>query len=139
MNNTNPKKFGLHDCRSNHIEYSDDTLIFDFKDGIYYLDSDEPKRTGKAQMKCHIIDMDLGGIAIYIYKTNKNGETVREDRSATFINELNNGLFEFEFITQYDSFNRVLFKGEVFFDEEPYRLECEIELLTDDITFVCLL
>lgn len=69
----------------------------------------------------------------------QNGETVREDRSATFINELNNGLFEFEFITQYDSFNRVLFKGEVFFDEEPYRLECEIELLTDDITFVCLL
>lgn len=132
-------KFGLHDCRTTHADYANDYLTFAFNDGIYCFEGNDCKRTCKAQMKCHIIDKDLGGVTVYIYTTDANGVTVREDHSETFIEEINKGLYEFEIVTEYKAFNKILLKGYVWFDDAPYNRECEIELLTDDVSFMCLM
>lgn len=128
-------KVGLHDCRTKHMEYSDSLLIFDFEDGVNLLSSEEPERSGAAKMQCHIIDEDIDGIKVYIFREDKSGKTIREDWSDNFINAVNSGEFEFEFINVLKGYHRILFRGWVWFDEEPYHSECEIELHTDDILF----
>ncbi len=130
------EEIGLHDCRCNHMSYENQVLSFDFPDGFYLLDKPEPERTGKAKMKCHIMDEEIDGISVYIYKKTSFGKVIREDWSDNFIAAVNDGAFEFEFVTVFRSFQRVLFKGYVWFDREPYHWECEIELHTDEISYM---
>ena len=52
-------KIGLHDCRTTHMSYENQTLSFDFPEGFYILNEDEPERSGISKMKCHIIDEDI--------------------------------------------------------------------------------
>ena len=44
--------------------------------------------------------------------------------------------FEYEFVTTYRSYQHILFKGYVWFDREPYHMECEIELHIDEISYM---
>lgn len=72
-------KIGLHDCRTTHMSYENQTLSFDFPEGFYILNEDEPERSGISKMKCHIIDEDIDGISIYIYREDPSGMVIRED------------------------------------------------------------
>lgn len=72
----------------------------------------------------------------YIYKKTSRGKVIREDWSENFISTINEGAFEFEFVTTYKNYQYVLFKGYVWFDRKPYNLECEIELHTDNISYM---
>lgn len=127
---------GLHDCRINRMEYEQQVLSFDFPEGFYILEQTEPQRCGNARMECHIVDEDIDGICVYIYRKSSKGNIVREDWSDNFIMAINNGSFEFEIVTTFRSYQRILFKGYVWFDVEPYHMECEIELHTDKITYM---
>lgn len=129
-------KIGLHDCRINHISYENQILSFDFPDGFYILNKPEPEHSGQAKMECHIIDEDIDGISVFIYKENASGKVIREDWSDNFITAINAGTFEYEFVTVYRGFQRILFKGYVWFDVKPYHRECEIELHTDCISYM---
>jgi len=62
-------KIGLHDCRANHMSYEKQILAFDFPNGFYILNNEEPERSGKAKMECNIIDEDIDGIS---YMWNKS-------------------------------------------------------------------
>lgn len=42
----------------------------------------------------------------------------------------------YEIVTTFRSFQRILLKGYVWFEVEPYHMECEIELHTDEITYM---
>lgn len=129
-------KIGLHDCRTTHISYENQILSFEFPEGFYILDTIEPVRSEKAKMECHIIDEDIDGISIFIYKKHSSGKIIREDWSDNFVSAVNNGTFEYEFVTTYKSFQRILLKGYVWFDKEPYYMECDIELHTDRISYM---
>ena len=129
------EKVGLHDCRTNSIQYNNSVMIFEFPEGYYLLNGKEPKHTGKAEMKCHILDEGIDGISVYIYRKMPSGEVVREDWSDNFVAAVNDGTFEFEFVTTYRSYQYILFKGYVWFDTAPYHMECEIELHTDNIFY----
>lgn len=126
---------GLHDSRTNSIHYDNDMMIFDFPKGYYVIKDKEAIQTGKSNMQCHIIDKDFDGIVVYIYKTMPSGEVIREDYTDCFLSDINKGIFEFEFVTTYRSYQYILFKGYVWFDSEPYCYECEIELHTDKIFY----
>ena len=126
---------GLHDCRTNHIRYAESTMVFEFPDGYYLLNSQEPKRTGKAEMRCHILDEEIDGFSIYIYRTKPSGKVIREEWADNFLTAVNDGMFEFEFVSAYRSYQHILFKGYVWFDTAPYHMECEIELHTDKICY----
>ena len=131
------KNIGLHDCRINQMSYENEVLSFYFNDGIFVISEgvDEPVRTGKARMDCHIIDEEIDGIFIYIFDKKSKGKSIREDWTDNFIAAINDGSFEFEFVTTYKSYQHLLFKGYVWFDKKPYSKECEIELHTDKVTF----
>lgn len=60
---------------------------------------------------------------------------IREDWSDNFISAVNDGTFEFEFVTTYRSYQYILFKGYVWFDTAPYCMECQIELHTDKVFY----
>lgn len=129
-------KIGLHDCRTTNISYKNQILSFDFLEGFYILRKEEPVLSGMSKMECHIIDEEIDGISIYIYRENSSGEVIREDWTDNFISAVNDGSFEFEFVTTYRSYQHILFKGYVWFDNEPYSMECEIELHIDQISYM---
>jgi len=128
----------LHDCRINQMRYENKVLSFYFYDGIYVSDKtvEEFVRTGKVRMDCYIIDEFIDGISIYIFDKKTNEKSIREDWTDNFISAINDGSFEFEFVTTYKSYQHILFKGYIWFDKKPYCKECEIELHTDKITFL---
>ena len=130
------KKIGLHDCRTTHMSYEKQTLSFDFPEGFYILNEEETVLSGMSKMECHIIDEEIDGISIYIYRKNSSQEVIREDWTDNFISAVNDGSFEFEFVTTYKSYQHILFKGYVWFDKEPYSMECEIELHIDQISYM---
>ncbi|MBQ2691919.1 MAG: hypothetical protein IJF53_07160 [Clostridia bacterium] len=126
---------GLHDCRTNRIRYDDNIMVFEFPNGFYRLSGREAEQTGKAEMHCHILDEEIDGITVYIYREEPSGKVVREDWSDNFMSAVNDGAFEFEFVTSYRSYQHILFKGYVWFDTPPYHMECEAELHTDKIFY----
>ena len=79
-------KIGLHDCRTTHMSYENQSLSFDFPEGFYILNEGEPERSGMSKMKCHIIDEDIDGISIYIYRERsiRNGYSRGLDRQLYF-------------------------------------------------------
>ena len=123
-------RIGLHDCRSNEMRYENGIFTIRFPDGFYDLDRPEPDRTGCAELQCRIIDRDLGGIEIFIFRETEHG-TIREDWSDTFCDAMRENGFEFECVTTYYAYRRILIKGYVWFNEEPYHRECEIALSAD--------
>ena len=129
-------KVGLHDCRIDHAEIKDGVVTFDFPDGFFVLNGKEPKRTGKAKMTCRLADTDMEKPTVYVY-VEKDGNVVREDWSERFFQALNRGEFEFEFVTTFNSYERVLYKGYIWSDTAPYHSECEIELHTAEIKYTC--
>ncbi len=128
-------KVGLHDCRTDHAEYKDGVVSFDFPDGFFVMNGGKDHtRTGRAKMTCRLIDTDMEGPTIYIY-VEKDGIVVREDWSDRFFEALNRGEFEFEFVTKFTSYQRVLYKGYIWSGSAPYHRECEIELHTVGIKY----
>ena len=125
----------LHDCRTNHIRFADGVMTFEFPAGFCVLNGSEPRRTGKAEMQCRILDPDIDGISVFLYKKTPKGNVLRRDWSDLFLPAVNDGTYEFEFVTTYRSYQRMLFKGYVWFDTKPYHMECEIELHTDRIFY----
>lgn len=126
---------GLHDCRTDRIDRREGTLSFAFPGGFYLLRGGKAVRTGPAHMECRILDEDVDGISVFVYRETPSGKLLREDWSDNFAAAVNSGSFVFEFVTVYRSYQRVLFKGYVWFDTPPYHRECEIELHTDHILY----
>lgn len=132
----------LHDCRADKMNYKNGTLSFIFPEGFWVTaqhsenKSDDIVRTDLSQVDFQIINEEIDGVQIYIFRKNANGKVVREDwEPENFINAVNSGDFEVEFITQYRSFQSILYKCWVWFDKKPYHYECEIILHTENVTF----
>lgn len=128
-------KVGLHDCRTNHIQYQNGMLIFSFPNGYYLLNETEPVQTGRAYMECQILDEFKDSVSMFIYRKTLFGKVIREDYSDKFLSAINAGKFEFEFVSTYRSYQHILFKGYIWFKQKPYYRECEIEVYTDKINY----
>lgn len=133
----------LHDCHAEKMIFDNGTLSFVFPDGFWVTnshpqnESDNIVCTTSSQADFQIIHGDIYGIEISVFRENKNGEIIREDwEPAKFINAVNTGAFNIEFITQYKSYQSLLFKCWVWFDEEPYHSECEIILNCENVSYL---
>ena len=63
-------------------------------------------------------------------------KVIREDwEPINFIDAVNCGDYRVEFITQYKSYQSILFKCWVWFEKSPYHYECEIILHTEQVTY----
>lgn len=123
---------GLHDRRATHVEYADGILAFDFPDGFFILSGDEPYRSGPARMECHILD---GDFYVSLFTEKPHGLALREDFTDRFADALNKDGLEYEFVTMYTGYERLLFKGCLWSKKRPYHKECEIEIRTDGVKY----
>lgn len=138
----NDQNISLHDCRAEKMSMKDGTLSFIFPDGLWILDqhpdnvSEDIVKTDLAQVDFQIIDEEIDGVEIFLFKKNKSGKVIREEwESANFINAVNDGTFQVEFLYKYQGYQSVLYKCWVWFDGTPYNYECEITLHTENITY----
>ena len=132
----------LHDCRAEKMGFEKGVLSFVFPDGFWVAqqhpqnESNDAVRTDEAQVEFYIIDEEIDGISIYIFRKKSGGKAVREEwETANFINAVNCGDYRVEFITQYKSYQSLLFKCWVWFNKAPYHMECEIVLHTEKAAY----
>lgn len=125
----------LHDCWTNKIVKDGESITFYLPNGFYIIEDSVNNNNYNAEVKCHLIDKSEDNISVYVYHKNIFGKTIREDYTDKFISEINEGKYEFEFVYTYRSYQKILFKGYIWQDEKPYHKECEIEILTDEITY----
>lgn len=126
---------GLHDCRTNRIEYKDQTMSFFFPEGFYFIKDSEAMKNRNAEMCCHLVDKYEGNFSVNNYRKNVFGKIIREDWTDRFVYAVNKGEFEFEFVSTYRAYHSILFQGYVWRKKKPWWMECEIELHVDEITY----
>lgn len=127
----------LHDCKAEKMGFENNVLSFIFPDGFWVLpqhpqnQGNDTLRTNTSQVDFEIIDKEIDGISIYVFTKVRNGTVVREEWELNnFITAVNTGNFQVEFLTQYKSFQSLLFQCWVWFPQSPYHAECEIILHT---------
>lgn len=132
----------LHDCHAEKMVFDNGILSFIFPDGFWITQhhplnrSDRTVRTNSSQADFQIMDEEIDGIEIYVFKKNRNGKIIRDDwEPMNFINAVNAGDFRVEFITQYKSYQSFLFKCWIWFDNAPYHSECEIVLHSENVSY----
>lgn len=76
-----------------------------------------------------MIEEKIDSAEIFVFRKNRGGKVIREGwEPEDFINAVNAGDFQVEFITRYQGFESILFKCWVWLNESPYHQECEIVL-----------
>lgn len=132
---SNDCHISLHDCRAGKMNFEQSILSFVFPEGFWVTEQHSENKSGNivrtdlSQVDFQMIDEEICGVEIYIFKKSKSGKVIREDwEPENFINAVNSGDFEVEFITQYKSFQSYLFKCWIWFEKAPYHYECEIIL-----------
>ena len=128
----------LHDCRAEKIVYDHGILSFVFPNGFWITPqhpenhSDTAVRTDLSQVDYKIPNDPFCEIEISVFRKTFGKKVFRESwEIAKFINAVNSGTFQLEFVTQYKGFQSILHKGYIWFDKKPYHRECEIILPTD--------
>ncbi len=82
---TDDKYFSLHDCRAEHMNFTEGILSFDFPDGFWVIPghekntSEETVRTDASQVDFAIIDKDIYCIKIYLFKKKRKGAVIRKE------------------------------------------------------------
>lgn len=139
---TDDRYITLHDCHAEKMSFDNSILSFTFPDGFWVMDqhphnkSDHTVRTGLTQVDFQIIDEEIDGITIYIFRKGKTGKAVREEwEPANFMSAVNSGNYRVEFITQYKSYQSFLFKCWVWFNHSPHHAECEIILHSENVAY----
>ena len=132
----------LHDCEAEAMCFDKGVLSFRFPNG-FWVTPQHPQNTGEntvrtdaSQVDFELLDEEPDNICIYIFQKNRKGTVIREEwKPEDFINAVNCGEFRVEFITQYKSFQSVLYQCWVWLDKKPYHMECEITLQTEKVAY----
>ena len=125
----------LHDSRTNRDETDGENVTFFFPKG-FYTEGPQPSWEGSpAAMSCHIADSDPDGFTVSSFRKTLLGKTVRKECTRQFVEEINKGKAEFEFVDTFRSYGSILFRGYLWFPRRPYWRECEIELYADEIRY----
>ena len=126
------QSYSLHDCRATRMELAGSTLSFYFENGVFLLPAEgsEVQRSGPARLDIPILDMDIDGISIYIYSPHRGRVVRREWEAGNFIDAVNDGSFEVEFLTEYTAYRSLLYRCTLWFNTPPYHHDCDIELNT---------
>ena len=133
-------QFSLHDCRAEQMRFSEHIMSFVFPDGVWALpgcthnESGNTVRTDCAQVDFHIIDAEE--VSVYLFKPSVTGAIVRTEWELDrFMQAVNDGKYQVEFIDAYQGYQSQLFKCWVWFDRKPYHYECELLLPCEEATY----
>lgn len=133
----------LHDCRAEKMIFDKGVLSFVFPDGFWVSgqhpqnESDHTVSTTSSQVDFQIIGQDIDGIELSVFRENPDGTVIREEWApAKFMDAVNAGAFQIEFLMQYKGYHSFLFKCWVWFTEAPYHSECEIILNCENVAYL---
>ena len=132
----------LHDCHAEKINFEKGTLSFFFPDGFWVTKHHPLNHSGSivltsaSQADFQLIGGKLDGMEVSIFQKSPNGTAIREDWAPErFINSVNAGDFDIEFIAEYKGCQSFLFKCWIWFGKAPYHFECEIILHSETVRY----
>ena len=128
----------LHDCRTNRVQCEEQFIRFFIPGGFYVIHDEKRPDTAEnrnAEVTCRFMDRYEDRFQVTVYRKNLWGRIVRRDWTDEFAAAVNSGKVEFEFVTTYRAYHNVLFKGYIWRHRRPWWRECEIDLMTDEITY----
>ena len=116
-NYVDDEQISLHDCRANKIEYKDGVLSFFFPEGFWVTpshpanESENMVLTGSSRVDFELIRDDLEDCSVDIFRHIPRSLTyIRSSRDIKlFIDDVNSGKYEVEFITKYVAYHATLF------------------------------
>ncbi len=128
-NVVNSENLSLHDCRANRMSWEDGILSFFIPDGIWIVEKGEAIKTNSSRVDFEVMDKNVDDVDIYLFRKTRSGKVIREQwKVDNFINAVNEGTFEVEFLYKYLGYQYILYKCCVWFKKAPYCYECEIEM-----------
>ncbi len=137
LQDSNGSQISLHDCRANNMYFENGILSFVFPDGFWVLpdhaqnESENVVRTDCARVDFHLVDETT----IYVFEQSITGSVIRKEwKLDRFIQAVNDGTFQLEFIDEYKAYQSRLFKCWVWFKKKPYHYECELLLPCEEVT-----
>lgn len=138
---TKDEQITLHDCRANKAAYENGVLSFWFEDGFWVCEGHEINNLGKtvrtdaSKVDFHLQQGDVSDVTVYIF-TKTRRKTVREEwELKKFVEAINAGNFEVEFLYCYKGYNIQVHDCWIWFDKAPYHKECELRVWTDKVTY----
>ena len=143
-NQNHSRHISLHDCRAERMALENGVLSLTFPDGIWVTPEHEENptqnvvRTGEAQVDFTILDEEIDGITVYVYRRGRKGRVWREEWEAqNFIDAVNEGSFQLEFLYDYRQKGAPyrLYHCVVWFEQRPYCYECELYLHTESAVY----
>lgn len=132
----------LHDCRATKMKWVDGVLTFYFEDGFWIcpghesISLEQAVCTDASEVRFHLLNQEESDITIYIFTERKNGKIMREEwELGKFVDAINNGSFEVEFLYQYKGYQTQIFECCLCLDKKPYHKECELKISTNQVTY----
>lgn len=135
----------LHDCHVTKISVENKDIILEFDDyGFWMIENNKHNPFGKTlrtdKSEIRFVNCQLDSISIYIFKVfhlfRKPVLTNRiEIPLENLMYQINSGKWRFEFIDEYYACNEALFNGWIRFDKKPYHMECQLQLLFEDMKY----
>ena len=136
----------LHDCKANRIERDGNDLLFYFPDGFWitpfshHIDRDRPLKTGPAMVRFRGLS-DLEPLDYMdLYKTVRIlgkeilCRRVRLD-AADFMNIINDGKHELEFITEYHNGVSALYQCWLWSNNRGVEGDCQFEMVLESVEY----
>lgn len=120
----------LHDCRITGICVQDNNIICDFAEG-YWIAETDPRNTYKKTLGTDD-NSQITLTAAYCEKVEINDTLSAWDE---FCTKINAGEWEFECITSEYDHNKWTCDGWVWFDDEPFHLDCRLEFVFKHIIY----
>lgn len=120
----------LHDCRATEIFAHEKRLSFYFNKGFYVNGS----YSDRSELRFELDDNAEYDVGVYIF-TKENNKTVREEMTVFRLAELVNSGMELEFISEYTGYNTVLYECWLWFDKEPYHMECTLKIYKKSMSY----
>ena len=136
----------LHDCRADRIERDGNDLLFHFPDGFWitpvspHIDHDSPLKTGSAMVRvCGQGDWEpLDSVDLYKMIRILGKEIlccrIRLD-AADFLNIINDGKHELEFITEYHNGVSALYQCWLWRKDRGVVGDCQLEMVIERVEY----
>lgn len=127
----NGEFISLHDCRATKASLENNILSLYFSEGID-IDAAHPDNpyqqsayTGEARLDFQLLYQPDAAVTIYIFTEESDTRDIREFcELSQFLNDINNGRYELEFLYTYHAYQTVLYTCWLWMEEPPYHKEC---------------
>ena len=134
--------FSLHDCVAKSAYFRDGVFGFELEDGFWVLtdhpdnSTNEVVRTDFSKIEFALEDGEDYDFRIYVLSKNIFGQMVCKEWTVNeFLDKINNGKYQLEFVYEYSRYNSKIFECDLRSSKKPYRKECILRISLTHINY----